>query len=114
MTTWAGNEEAMSKDEKKGLYEFIETGCVTCHTARHLEVIWFQKFGVYGNYWEATGSEHIDDGRFKFTGNEVEKYMFKVPTLRTWQKRSLISMTGLLRTFRKSSRSWVSFSLIKT
>ena len=41
-----------------------------------------QKFGVYDNYWNMTGSDPVDEGRFKETGNEADKYMFKVPTLR--------------------------------
>ncbi len=42
----------------------------------------FQKFWVYGNYWDLTGSATIDEGRFEVTKNEADKYMFKVPSLR--------------------------------
>ena len=41
---------------------------------------------MYGDYWELTGSTNIDEGRFKVTGNEAEKYMFKVPSLRNIEK----------------------------
>ena len=46
----------------------------------------FQKFGVYGKYWEMTGSDPIDEGIFAETGNVSEKYMFKVPSLRNIEK----------------------------
>ena len=81
-----GDFNALSKAEKKGLNEFIEVGCVTCHTGPALGGNMFQIFGVYGEYWELTGSTNIDEGRFKETGNESEKYMFKVPSLRNIEK----------------------------
>ncbi len=83
-----GNTSALNADEKKGLETFINTGCITCHTGSLLGGNMFQKFGLYGNYWELTKSKEIDLGRMKETNNEVDKYMFKVPSLRnvamTW------------------------------
>ena len=46
----------------------------------------FQKFGLYGNYWEYTYSEVVDNGRFDVTQNESDKYTFKVPSLRNVEK----------------------------
>lgn len=77
-----GNANALTVDEKKGLKTFMEVGCTTCHMGSLLGGNIFQKFGVYGNYWELTGSDPIDEGRFAETKNEAEKYMFKVPSLR--------------------------------
>ena len=77
-----GNKGALSLEEKKGLKTFIQVGCLTCHTGSQLGGNMLQKFGVYDNYWSLTGSDPVDEGRFKETGNEIDKYMFKVPTLR--------------------------------
>jgi len=77
-----GNKGALSLEEKKGLKTFIDVGCLTCHTGSQLGGNMMQKFGVYDNYWTLTGSDPIDEGRFKETGIEADKYMFKVPTLR--------------------------------
>jgi len=77
-----GNANALSVEEKKGLKTFMEVGCTTCHMGSLLGGNILQKFGVYGNYWELTGSDPIDEGRFTETGNEAEKYMFKAPSLR--------------------------------
>ena len=81
-----GNANALSVDEKEGLKTFMEVGCTTCHMGSLLGGNMFQKFGVYGKYWEMTGSDPIDEGIFAETGNVSEKYMFKVPSLRNIEK----------------------------
>lgn len=81
-----GDASALNESQKAGLESFIEVGCITCHTGPLLGGNMFQKFGVYGNYWEHTNSEMIDDGRFKETKVEADKYMFKVPSLRNVEK----------------------------
>jgi len=77
-----GNANALSVNEKQGLKTFMDVGCTTCHMGSVVGGNIFQKFGVHGNYWEMTESDLIDEGRFAITGNEAEKYMFKVPSLR--------------------------------
>ena len=77
-----GDPTALNDKQKEGLNAFIDVGCITCHTGPLLGGNMFQKFGVYGNYWEHTNSTVIDDGRFKETQNEADKYMFKVPSMR--------------------------------
>ena len=42
----------------------------------------FKKFGVVEDYWKATGSDKIDEGRAADTKKAEDKYLFKVPTLR--------------------------------
>ncbi len=82
-----GDKNAMSDDEKNGLKLFIDSGCVACHSGPNLGGKMFQKFGlVAGNYWEHTGSKEVDEGRFVVTGNEADKYVFKVPGLRNIEK----------------------------
>lgn len=82
----AGKEDALTEDEKAGLDAFINAGCITCHSGNNLGGNMFQKFGLFGNYWEATGSEKIDEGKFAATGLESDKYFFKVPSLRNIEK----------------------------
>ncbi len=77
-----GSADALSLEEKRGLQTFLNVGCVSCHMGSVLGGVMFQKFGVYGNYWEHTKSAVIDEGRFAETKNEADKYMFKVPSLR--------------------------------
>ncbi|MTG98839.1 MULTISPECIES: cytochrome-c peroxidase [Myroides] len=83
-----GDDKALTAQEKKGLEEFISTGCITCHNGVALGGQMFQKFGVYGDYWELTKSKNIDAGLYDLSKKEGEKYMFKVPGLRNIQHTS--------------------------
>ena len=78
----AGEKNALTLDEKKGLKTFIDAGCVTCHTGSLLGANMFQKFGVYANYWDLTKSAAIDSGRYVETKMDADLFMFKVPSLR--------------------------------
>ena len=71
-----GDDNALSSDEKQGLNTFIESGCIACHTGPLLGGNMYQKFGLFGNYWEYTNSEKIDSGRFYVSGKESDKYLF--------------------------------------
>jgi cytochrome c peroxidase len=82
----AGKKGSLTLRQKRGLQTFINVGCITCHTGIMLGGNMFQKFGVHEDYWEYTGSENIDMGRFEITGNEADKYVFRVPTLRNVTK----------------------------
>ncbi len=82
----AGKEAALNEKEKAGLETFINSGCTTCHSGNLLGGTMYQKFGLFGNYWDYTKSGKIDNGRFDVTGNEADKYFFKVPSLRNIEK----------------------------
>lgn len=78
-----GDESALTLEEKKGMLLFVNIGCATCHNGPAFGGDQIQKFGVYKDYWEATGSEHIDKGLAQQTGDEeLDLYKFKVPSLR--------------------------------
>jgi len=81
-----GDDSALNTQEKQGLKTFIESGCIACHIGPLLGGNMFQKFGVYGEYWKATKSKKVDNGRFDLTKKEAEKYFFKVPSLRNVSK----------------------------
>ena len=81
-----GDHSALTADEKAGLATFMDVGCNTCHMGNNLGGNMFQKFGVYGNYWELTQSKSIDSGKAALTGNAADLYMFKVPSLRNVAK----------------------------
>lgn len=77
-----GDAEALDESERAGLLAFIETGCPSCHDGAYVGGQRFARFGITRPYWELTKSTEIDDGRFTVTGNEEDKYTFKVPPLR--------------------------------
>ncbi len=82
----AGNADALTQEQKEGLKTFIEVGCTTCHIGVNLGGSMFQKFGLHHDYWEYTHSEKIDEGKFAVTGQEADKYVFKVAPLRNIAK----------------------------
>jgi cytochrome c peroxidase len=81
-----GKSDALSGAEREGLQAFINTGCIICHNGVGIGGGEFKKFGVTEDYWKATGSKDIDDGRFLATKSPDDKYVFKVPTLRNVAK----------------------------
>jgi len=81
-----GDKNALTLQEKKGLVAFTTNGCTQCHTGALLGGNQYQKFGVYANYWEHTGSKKIDEGRYLVTKDTNDKYIFKVPSLRNVEK----------------------------
>ncbi len=81
-----GNEQALTEQEKKGLEYFLDLGCSPCHSGTGVGGSMYQPFGVLGYYWDYTGSETRDEGRYAFTGDSSERYWFKVPSLRNVTK----------------------------
>jgi cytochrome c peroxidase len=78
-----GKATALTLEEKKGLKEFMDAQCTTCHIGSLLGGNMFQKFGLMGNYRDFTGNkENTDQGRYEETKQENDKDMFKVPSLR--------------------------------
>lgn len=73
----AGDLQALTAREKQGMRDFINEGCVQCHSGPNLGGMTFQKLGVFHPYKNTE-----DLGRFDVTGLEEDKYVFKVPMLR--------------------------------
>ncbi|HGY57104.1 MAG TPA: cytochrome-c peroxidase [Caldithrix abyssi] len=72
-----GDLKALSNDEAEGLDLFIKKACITCHTGELLGGNMYQKMGLIKPY-----SDTEDTGRHRVTGNDADKFMFKVPTMR--------------------------------
>ncbi len=88
----AGDIKALNRQEKMGLHLFKYNTCTACHSGILLGGERYKWFGMTGNYWdvikEVTGyteKEH-DLGRYSVTGEEGDKYLFKVPSLRNVEK----------------------------
>jgi cytochrome c peroxidase len=77
-----GRSDALSTTARAGLRKFINTGCVMCHHGMGVGGGMYQKFGVAEDYWVATGSAHIDQGREDVTKDPADLYVFRVPSLR--------------------------------
>lgn len=78
-----GNKNALDSEEKQGYELFKEYGCASCHQGVNIGGNLFQTFGVIGDYFKDRGNvTKADLGRFKVTGKEEDRYVFKVPSLR--------------------------------
>lgn len=81
-----GNKDALTLQEKQGMATFVNTGCTTCHSGIAVGGNMIQKFGVHYNYWDYTKSAHIDNGKMNVTGDSIDQFMFKAPSLRNIEK----------------------------
>ena len=72
----AGDVEALDAAQQRGLRTFIATGCTTCHMGSTFGGQMYQKLGLVHAY------ETEDPGRFNVTGKEIDRHVFKVPSLR--------------------------------
>lgn len=77
----AGQPEALTAQERRGLELFVTSGCITCHGGPALGGISFQKLGLLEPY-PKTG----DLGRYEVTRAEEDRMKFRVPTLRNVEK----------------------------
>jgi cytochrome c peroxidase len=82
----AGEDAALTKQQKAGMRSFIASGCAGCHGGPLLGGTSVQKFGVARDYWTETGSAKIDPGLYAVTKKEEDRYRFRVPMLRNVAK----------------------------
>ena len=81
-----GNSSALSDHQKEGAILFFgKAECFTCHTGPALNKMEFHALGM--NEFRPEDVTHYDPedpaqlGRYSFTGEEKDKYLFKVPQL---------------------------------
>lgn len=79
-----GDTAAISPQARTGYELFVSLGCITCHQGVNAGGNMFQPIGKMGDYFTARGGEiePADLGRFNVTGEERDRYTFKVPSLR--------------------------------
>jgi len=78
-----GDLTAFNEQELRGLESFISTGCISCHNGPTIGGTSYQKVGVMVAYLP---DDAEDIGRAAITGNDAEKFFFKVPSLRNVAK----------------------------
>jgi cytochrome c peroxidase len=77
-----GEVDALPLQARAGLETFINTGCVACHNGVLVGGGMYRKFGVVEDYWKATRSQTIDNGRVDVTKNADDASVFRVASLR--------------------------------
>jgi cytochrome c peroxidase len=71
-----GDNNAITKEQKEGYEIFKNQGCIACHHGVNIGGNLYAKFGVISQL------QSDSKGRFEVTQNDLDKYYFKVPTLR--------------------------------
>jgi cytochrome c peroxidase len=73
----AGEQAALSQNEKRGLSVFMRRGCISCHMGPEVGGASFQKVGVMYPWPNQT-----DQGRAELTHFPPDRMVFKVPSLK--------------------------------
>ncbi len=73
-----GDKNALNQEELEGYNLFKSSGCVQCHNGPAVGGSSYQKIGVFKPY----ETKNPATGRMDVTGNEADRHVFKVPTLR--------------------------------
>lgn len=78
-----GERDSLKPEERRGYELFKVYGCTACHQGVNVGGNLFQKFGIFHDPF--AGSDAIskaDLGRFTITGEETDRHVFRVPSLR--------------------------------
>ena len=76
-------DNALTEEEIEGYTLFKDLGCISCHQGRNIGGNLFQKFGVFYDYIAERGDITKQDyGKFNISNRQVDKFVFKVPSLR--------------------------------
>ncbi|MCB1203436.1 MAG: c-type cytochrome [Verrucomicrobiae bacterium] len=103
-----GDDTALSDVEKQGLNLFVTTGCTVCHNGMGVGGHLFQKLGLVKE-WPTK-----DLGRYEHTKNDVDKYFFKVPSLRNITETGPYLHDGSIASLEEMVNKMAEFQLGRT
>ncbi len=101
----AGDATALTAAERRGLDLFVESGCTICHMGPDLGGSLYQKMGLVKPY------PLTDEGRGAITGNEAERFFFKVPSLRNVAETAPYFHDGSVTTLEEAVRIMLDYQL---
>lgn len=99
-----GDRAALSPEQRDGLQLFMSLGCSACHNGATVGARFFRKFGLQAPYWTHTRSRQPDPGRFALTGDEADRYVFKVASLRNVAETGPYFHDGSVETLEEAVR----------
>jgi len=98
-----GETDAINANEKKGYRLFKAYGCAACHQGSNVGGNLFMKIGVFGDFFAGKREQtKADLGRFNITGDEADRYVFRVPSLRLAALTSPYFHDGSVKTLNES------------
>jgi len=81
-----GDIKQLTNEEVRGYQLFKDFGCSSCHQGMNIGGNMRQKFGVMRPYFNEKNIKQRDYGYFNTTQSEIDKYFFRVPSLRNISK----------------------------
>jgi len=106
-----GDDAAISDEQKRGYHLFKAFGCSSCHQGVNVGGNMFQKFGVLKDINLKEGGASSDLGRFDVTGNQWDKHVFKVPSLRLAVKTAPYFHDGSIATIEEAVDIMIEYQL---
>ena len=101
-------ENNFNQQELAGLKAFMDNTCTMCHSGALLGGQMYQKMGLMKAY-----PNQKDPGRFEVTGNEFDRMMFKVPSLRNISKTAPFFHDGAAATLDEAVKVMADYQLNK-
>lgn len=102
----AGDDSALTEQEKAGLKTYMELGCQACHMGALLGGNLYQKLGLMKPYPDSS-----DPGRFQVTKSEADRMVFKVPSLRNVEKTGPYFHNGKVATLEQAVAEMAEYQL---
>ena len=107
-----GNKEALTEKQILGYQKFTTLGCVACHQGRNIGGNMYQTFGITGDYFKDRGGSYSSDaGRFNVTKMEVDRHVFRVPSLRNVAITAPYFHDGSAKTLEEAVRKMAKYQL---
>lgn len=103
----AGDYNQFTEQEQRGFATFVDLGCPNCHVGVTVGGLQFKKLGEKEPY------PVDDDGRFTLTNLEVDRHVFKVPSLRNVAQTAPYLHNGSIRTLEEMVTLMARYQLAK-
>ncbi len=104
----AGDQTALTAEEKAGFNKYMELGCQTCHLGTLVGGNMYQKLGLMKAYPDSS-----DPGRLKVTKSDADHMVFKVPSLRNVEKTGPYYHNGKVTTLEQAVAQMAEYQLGK-
>lgn len=103
----AGDYAQLNEQEQRGFATFTTIGCVNCHVGVTVGGLQFKKLGEKEPY------PTEDVGRFAVTGLEIDRHVFKVPSLRNVAQTAPYLHDGSIQTLEEMVPLMARYQLAK-
>jgi cytochrome c peroxidase len=105
----AGDTQALTEEEQRGVETFHTVGCTSCHTGPGVGGTQYQKLGAVKPWPNLK-----DKGRGGVTKKPADDYFFKVPTLLNVAKTAPYGRDGQMATLEETVKMMAEYQLGKT